>query len=441
MQSKYKKREAILVITTLIAIITISIISILKIENQYKEEIYNHTNRMLNIIKEIEPEIEDKIINKMFLANNEKEKSKAENNNLNEDILKKYGITENNISTSKNKIETINKSHYTILTTTIIGLIIIITIFIYYQRKQTKEMKKLDEYCKSIINGNGLLELKEQDEGIEGILKNDIYDMTMMLREKNNILAENNIKTEKLIADISHQLKTPLTSLNLINDLLYDENLPEEKKKEFLDASSKELEKINWLIKTLLNIAKLDSKTIKLKKEYQDAKEMMEEIKNNFKPLCETYNSKINIHIEENTKIYCDKKWTIEAISNIIKNSIEHKGKNIDITVEENQLYSKITIQDDGEGITKKDISHIFERFYKAENSKSESLGLGLAFCKSIIENQNGEIKVQSSKQKDSSHNKKESWTKFEIKLYCERLVNVWDTPFRSQNHKNLEHQ
>ena len=234
--------------------------------------------------------------------------------------------------------------------------------------------------------------------------------MTMMLKEKNKDLQESNQKTDKLIADISHQLKTPLTSLNLMNDLLYTD-LPEEKKKEFLDNSSKELEKINWLIKTLLNIAKLDSKTIILKKDFYNAKEMLEEIINNFATMCEVYKSNITLTVKEDNQIYCDKKWTSEAISNIIKNSIEHKGKNIKIQIEENKIYTQITIIDDGEGISPKDISHIFNRFYKAENSKSESLGLGLAFAKSIIKNQDGEIRVQSKKENNS-------WTKFTIKLY-----------------------
>ena len=271
-------------------------------------------------------------------------------------------------------------------------------------------MQELEKYCQEIIRGEENLELKTQEEGLDSILKNNIYDMTMMLKEKNKDLQESNQKTDKLIADISHQLKTPLTSLNLMNDLLYTD-LPEEKKKEFLDNSSKELEKINWLIKTLLNIAKLDSKTIILKKDFYNAKEMLEEIINNFATMCEVYKSNITLTVKEDNQIYCDKKWTSEAISNIIKNSIEHKGKNIKIQIEENKIYTQITIIDDGEGIFPKDISHIFDRFYKAENSKSESLGLGLAFAKSIIKNQDGEIRVQSKKENNS-------WTKFTIKLY-----------------------
>ena len=145
-----------------------------------------------------------------------------------------------------------------------------------------------------------------------------------------------------------------------------------------------------------------------------NAKEMLESVKKNFNTMCEIHNAKIFLTVNDKDKIYCDEKWTAEAISNILKNAIENNGKNIEIKVEENQLYTQLIIQDDGEGISKNDIGHIFERFYKAENSKSESLGLGLAFCRSIIENQQGEIKVESNKQKNQENN----WTRFKIKLY-----------------------
>ena len=179
-----------------------------------------------------------------------------------------------------------------------------------------------------------------------------------------------------------------------------------------MDNAQKELEKINWLVKNILNIAKLDSKTIKLNKKKENAYEILTEIKNNFKPMCEAKNAEIKILSNKKENLVCDKKWTMEAISNIVKNALEHKGKAIEIKVEENNIYTKLKIKDNGEGISKKDITHIFERFYKSENSSNDSLGIGLAFCKSIIDNQNGEIRVKSCQEKENSG------TEFEIKLY-----------------------
>ena len=402
--NKNKAKKIFLI--TIICIITIfsSILIISYTKNHYNEQLYKTLNTYLTKIHKDYPEIEEEIIKDIF------NKAQANNKEETEDILKKYGVEVQNIEEILGNHNFIQENLLKILYVYIIGITCIILVFIYYNKKQKKKMQELEKYCKEIIRGEENLELKTQEEGLDSILKNNIYDMTMMLKEKNKDLQESNLKTEKLIADISHQLKTPLTSLNLMNDLLYTD-LPEEKKKEFLDNSSKELEKINWLIKTLLNIAKLDSKTIILKKDFYNAKEMLEEIINNFATMCEVYKSNITLTVKEDNQIYCDKKWTSEAISNIIKNSIEHKGKNIKIQIEENKIYTQITIIDDGEGIFPKDISHIFDRFYKAENSKSESLGLGLAFAKSIIKNQDGEIRVQSKKENNS-------WTKFTIKLY-----------------------
>ena len=402
--NKNKAKKIFLI--TIICIITIfsSILIISYTKNYYNEQLYKTLNTYLTKIHKDYPEIEEEIIKDIF------NKAQANNKEETEDILKKYGVEVQNIEEILGNHNFIQENLLKILYVYIIGITCIILVFIYYNKKQKKKMQELEKYCKEIIRGEENLELKTQEEGLDSILKNNIYDMTMMLKEKNKDLQESNQKTEKLIADISHQLKTPLTSLNLMNDLLYTD-LPEEKKKEFLDNSSKELEKINWLIKTLLNIAKLDSKAIILKKDFHNAKEMLEEMINNFATMCEVYKSNITLTVKEENQIYCDKKWTSEAISNIIKNSIEHKGKNIKIQIEENKIYTQITIIDDGEGISPKDISHIFNRFYKAENSKSESLGLGLAFAKSIIKNQDGEIRVQSKKENNS-------WTKFTIKLY-----------------------
>lgn len=398
MKSRYKIKKVTWIIVVLILTVIAVSLSYLHISEKYRNEIYNFYNQVLGSVSEQYPEIEDKLIKDLFISPQ----------TINKDYLSKYGLDTSNIDIPNSPIDILKDNSLLLTIIFSISTISIAFIFIYYQKKQVNDIKKLDEYCKKIIKGEGALELKSEDESLESVLKNNIYDMTMLLKETNNNLNNYNKGFEKLIADISHQLKTPLTSLSLLNDLLYTD-LPEDKKKEFLDASSKELDKIRWLIKTLLNIAKLDSKTLVLKKDNNNAKEMLKEIQNNFKAMCEAYNANITVKADKYCNIYCDKKWTLEAISNIIKNAIEHNSKNINIQVEENRIFTQIQISDDGEGISKKDINHIFERFYKSENSKENSIGLGLAFCKSIINNQDGEIKVES---------KKNMGTRFIIKLY-----------------------
>ena len=400
--NKKQKRNLCIIVLTLLILIFITNINVLNIiQKTYKEQIYNYANQVINVVSEKNPELEEEIIKKIFFK---------EGTN-NQDILKKYGFEPQNIDSINPEI---NKLKLPIIIFTIfliMEILGIISAFVIYNINQNKKIKELDKYCKELLKGNYLLDLKEQDESNFSILKNDIYDMTIMLKEKNSILEKNSKDIERLISDISHQLKTPLTALNLINDILY-KDLDSKKKEEFLDNAQKELEKINWLVKNILNIAKLDSKTIKLNKKKENAYEILTEIKNNFKPMCEAKNAEIKILSNKKENLVCDKKWTMEAISNIVKNALEHKGKAIEIKVEENNIYTKLKIKDNGEGISKKDITHIFERFYKSENSSNDSLGIGLAFCKSIIDNQNGEIRVKSCQEKENSG------TKFEIKLY-----------------------
>ena len=403
------------------------IFTIYYIQQNYKESLYNYTNQVIAKIVEKYPDQEEEIIKEIFLNDTSSENANIASNNSNkdnmddmdnsdnsqntEDILSKYGFDAETIDIENRNFEIIPKLIFIfsmIFVTGILGIILVYTIYI---RKQNQKLKNLDNYCKEILKGNYLLDLKEEDESDFSKLKNDIYDMTIMLKEKNGLLEKNNKDIEKLIADISHQLKTPLTSLNLINDILYTD-LPEEKKIEFLDSSQKELEKINWLIKTVLNIAKLDSKTLILAKNNENAYNLCLEVKNNFKAMCEIHHADIEIVSNKEETINCDKKWTIEAMNNIVKNAIEHGAKSITIKIEENTIYTKIIIRDNGEGIDKEDLGHIFDRFYKAKNSKESSLGIGLAFCKSIIRNQDGDIRVKSSKKE------KDTWTEFTIKLY-----------------------
>ncbi len=400
--NKKQKRNLCIIVLILLFLIVITNINILNIiQKKYKEQIYNYANQVINIVNKKNPEFEEEIIKNIFF----------EENTDNQDILNKYGFEPKNIDSINPKINNLKVPIIISTIFLIVEILGIILIFVIYNVKQNKKIKELDRYCKELLKGNYLLDLKEQDESNFSILKNDIYDMTIMLKEKNSILEKNSKDIERLISDISHQLKTPLTALNLINDILY-KDLDAKKRQEFLDNAQKELEKINWLVKNILNIAKLDSKTIKLNKKKENAYKMLTEIKNNFKPMCEANNAEIKIISNKKENIICDKKWTMEAISNIVKNALEHKGKNIEIKVEENNIYTRLQIKDNGEGISKKDITHIFERFYKSENSSNDSLGIGLAFCKSIIDNQNGEIKVKSCREKERCG------TEFEIKLY-----------------------
>lgn len=260
------------------------------------------------------------------------------------------------------------------------------------------------------MSGDTTLDIIDNSEGEISILRNRLYDITRILKENNELLENDKIALKKAIADISHQLKTPLTSLYLCNEILSDEE-DSNQRKIFLDKMHQELERIEWLISSLLKMSKLDSRTVILKKDKINVGDLIDSTLLSLRGMITE--KKITILKDGNSKLTIkgDFNWLREALSNIIKNAIEHSnidGK-IDISYLDNPLYVEIIVKDNGEGISREDLPHIFERFYKAKGSSKESVGIGLALAKTIINNSNGEISVKS---------KMGEYTLFTIKIY-----------------------
>lgn len=266
----------------------------------------------------------------------------------------------------------------------------------------------------NILNNNYSFDIRDYEEGDISNLKNDIYKMTVKLKEQSDLSQKDKKYLEEVLSDISHQLKTPLTSMYVINDvLLSDKKMKDNKKQEFLMKNRKELERIEWLVTTLLKMSRLDSgsETLKIKEVTMDnlIKKVIEpleipiELKN--QTLSLEYDSKIILNIDIN--------WTTEALINILKNAHEHTKENGKIIIRgtDTPIYTEIEIMDNGEGIDPKDLPHIFERFYKGKHNK-ESIGIGLNMAKKIINLEKGEIKAISTSQ----------GTTFNIKFYKQNL-------------------
>ena len=198
------------------------------------------------------------------------------------------------------------------------------------------------------------------------------------------------------IADISHQLKTPLTSMIVMNDLLKTEE-DNEKRIEFLNTQSNQLDRMSWLIQTLLKLSKIDAGTIAMKPEEIKADELIKEVIKPFEIQMDLKNITYSQNDSDMT-FKCDKNWTIEALQNIVKNCIEHmdNGGSLVINVSDTNIFRQIEIKDTGCGILDEDLPHIFERFYKGKNAGKDSVGIGLALSKSIITSQHGDIIVES---------------------------------------------
>ena len=389
---KFKKSIIISLITTIIFSVFLAISNIY----EYKEYTQNFNKRIASIIELIQskyPEISTdeivKIVNSKKIPQN--------------DLLKKYGIDleKNSIVLDNNK--TNNKFIKIEISIIFIGLIILLLIFVIYERHQGKEIYEITKYLEAINNKNYTLKIDENSEEELSILKNELYKVTVMLRENASNSLKDKINLKTALEDISHQLKTPLTSILIILDNLIDNpEMDYQTRMEFLHDLKRESTRIQSLIQSILKLSKFDSNTVQFIKQDIYLKQIVDEAIKNTGSLADLKNIKIKVDGNKEIKLNCDLLWQTEALTNILKNCIEHSNENtqIDIKYNNNSVYSYITITDYGEGISREDIPHIFERFYRGKNSANESIGIGLSLSKTIIESNNGIISVESNSDK-----------------------------------------
>jgi signal transduction histidine kinase len=219
-----------------------------------------------------------------------------------------------------------------------------------------------------------------------------------MLIEHKALLQRDKVQLTEGISDISHQLKTPLTSMMVMADLLSDSTLSKAKRKEFTKNIQVQLERIEWLVSSLLKLSKLDAGTVQFKKDQVNVRKLIEK---SVEPLLipmEIKEQTLIIHGDEEASFRGDFHWTGEALINVVKNAVEHteQGGKITIQFSENPLFTEFAVTDNGEGIAKSDLPYVFKRFYKGKNASEDSVGIGLAMAHSIITRQNGTLEITS---------------------------------------------
>lgn len=261
-----------------------------------------------------------------------------------------------------------------------------------------RELAKLSAYLARVSNGDYSLDLRDNVEGELSILKSEIYKVTVMLKEQAVALEQEKTALAEALSDISHQLKTPLTSMFVMTDLLYGD-LPPDKRKEFTGRMRSQLERLQWLVTSLLKLSRLEAGTVKFSRRQADAGLLLQAASEPLLVPMELKGQKLERDVKCDA-IYCDHKWTAEALVNIIKNCVEHtpRGGGIRLASRENPLYWEITVADTGSGIDKADLPYIFNRFYRGKNAAEDSLGIGLAMARSIVTAQGGSIDVRSGK-------------------------------------------
>lgn len=383
---KNKKKYSKLIMFTLIIFGIIILLNVML----YYQVNKNYNNKIVNIIstiKEKYPEIKDDEIFGII-------KNKVKTNTFNRYSFDLDGI----LLIKENK--TIFVSYFIILLFIyLIICLVYLTIIINNDKRKEKEINEVIKIIEEINNKNYSFKMTDVNEEDLSLLKNEIYKTTIMLNELSEISKKDKKELEESLEDISHQLKTPLTSiLIMIDTLLDDEDMDQNTREDFLRNMKREVMNINFLVKSILKLSRLDTNTVKFISKKESVKEIINEAILNVSLLSDLKNVKIETNLSDSF-ITCDYKWQIEALTNILKNSIEHSYENNKVLIEssENNAYVKIIIKDFGTGIAKEDINHIFERFYKGKDSDYDSIGIGLALSKSIIEKQNGKISVESS--------------------------------------------
>lgn len=401
-----KKSRLMIIIS--ISVLLVIIFNVIMTIKKYKEY-QNKTNVVLtNIVGEIiqkYPQVKEEELIKILNA-------KKDSTKIGESLLEKYGINieETSVIWGIEEYKT-NMILINIISIMILFIIIVCILFISSKIRKRK-IQNIIKYIEEINKKNYNLQIEKNSEDELSNLSNELYKITVMLKEQ----AETSLKDKKALQvsleDISHQLKTPLTSISIMLDnIMKNPNMDNSTRQKFMYEINRQIEWINWLVISLLKLSKLDSDTAIFVKREIDVRDLIDNVIQNLMIPLDIKQQQVIVKENdgEKVKFMGDYNWQLEAITNIVKNCIEHtpENKNIYIDFEENNFYTKIIIKDEGIGIEKEDIKHIFERFYKGKNSSKNSVGIGLALAKSIIEKDNGYVLCSS---------KLNSGTTFEIK-------------------------
>lgn len=380
----YKKYLIISVIFSFICLITFILFNIYSYRT-YSYYYNKKLNDVVSNVKETCPETKEEDLVKIIIKDSDS------------NILDKYFSKDKSYLKINNKKFSINLILCILIF--ISPLFLLFIIFTIYNYKKEKEINGIINIIKEINKKNYDLKIDELSEDELSILKNEIYKTMINLKEVSEYNKSQRKELKDSLEDISHQIKTPLTSiLILIDNILDNKDMDEETRIEFITDIKKEIITINFLVQNILKLSKFESNTIEFNNKNTDLKELVKESIKNLEVISDLKSININLKGSIIDNINIDPIWQKEAITNIIKNAIEHSknASNVDIFLDENNVYSSVTIVNYGETIDSNDMKHIFERFYKSKNSNKDSIGIGLPLAKTIIEKNNGTISVES---------------------------------------------
>lgn len=357
---------------------------------------YRQVAALMTMVSEQYPEVDTgrwiQVLNDDTAAENEDELQAGR------ELLQRYGILSDTMPGIQ--AEQIQRRLQTAgnLLWLIVDMGILMGVFLY-QRRRNQKVDEFVQYIRRIEQGVYQIPLDENEEEELSELKNELYKITVMLRETAELSKKQKRALSDSVSDISHQLKTPLTScLILLDNMAESTHMEEGTRRQFVAEITRQLTSVNWLVQVLLKLSRLDAGVVELKEEEIRIQQLLEQAIDKVALLAEWKEISIQVSGEMQAVIRGDERWLQEAFINLIKNAIEHSPakREIQITVEDNQVYTGVRIRDYGCGISMEEQKHIFERFYRSSTAKEDSVGIGLALAQEIIKRGNGSLTVES---------------------------------------------
>ncbi len=274
--------------------------------------------------------------------------------------------------------------------------------FYLYVRKRQSRLQELENYMDRIARGQYDLELEDNSDDELSNLKNHLFKLTLMLREQEQDAKKKKVALAESVSDISHQLKTPLSSIQILLDNMVDNpDMDEDIKNKFIAECNRQVGGMNWMIVSMLKLSRLDAGMVEFENKRFFVVDMIREAVDNLSVLAELRGLKVEYAPEmlQDITLCADYNWNREALQNIIKNALEHSdaGKNVTIAAKANDVYAEIMVINEGKPLSDKQKRQIFTRYYSEGKFEENSIGIGLPLAKAIIERQGGYLTVESN--------------------------------------------
>lgn len=283
-----------------------------------------------------------------------------------------------------------------------------------------RQVRQAADYLRRINQGDYRLVMADSTEGEISILKGELYKTAIYLRESAENAKADKLLLKDALSDISHQLKTPLTSLSI--NLEGNPDMVSENRNRIMRRAKRDVDNISHMVQAILKLSRLEADVVEFDEKDTLLSEIVSEAADNVMALCDLRDIRLSIDegSDKDACIHADAYWQCEAITNIVKNAVEHAESEVRIGFYRYEMYAEITVQNDGETISDEDKKHIFTRFYSGSGQPADSIGIGLSLAEAIVRHDNGYILVEDCKKdilKDTLNEKNEcSGTRFVVR-------------------------